>query len=1004
MKSSAIRLPVPAPSLFWMALSLVTLALIALADAIVPLMPTLAALYVLPVLIAIFARHVWFVLAVAILGMLLCPVVYALAPSSEQWSVYTLVNWGGVAGSLLAAAGLGMALLRALERSEAQRQAVQQQHNLLRIASEAGRLGGWIAYLPAGPVQWTDEVARIYELDPASPPKTLELERFIVPEHLERMRACFERCAREGVPYDEEFEIITVSGRRIWVFSFGRAVRDASGKIIAVQGAIQDITTIKELQSSLDRSETHFRQFAETLPLIFWTTDVTGKVDYINHAIADLCGPQAQVQALGDGWLTLLHPDDVEPARAAWEQALRVGLLSEAEFRFRARDGSYRWHVGRAMPVRDERGQIVKWYGTTADIDEQKRMAVRLRAILGSITDGFVIIDPEDRFAYLNAYAEHILLESQADLAGKTIYEVFTQLRGTLFDQQYTAARATGRAAHFEEFFPRRQMWIEFSIYPSEESMAIYFRDVTRRRLMEEQLRLLEAAIARLNDIVMITKAEPIDEPDPRIVFLNDAFERVTGYTRAEALGRSPRLLQGARTQRSELDRVRAALERREFVRVRVINYKKSGAEFWNDFSIIPLINDQGQCTHFVSIQRDVTEQVALEEQLRQAQRLEAIGQLTGGVAHDFNNLLTVILGNAELLSEALADNLDLLPLARMISTAAQRGAALTQHLLAFARRQALDPRAVDVNRLITGMDELIRRALGEHIAIQLILAPDLWRALVDPAQLESALLNLCINARDAMPMGGTLTIETANVLLDQQYADRSMEVTPGAYVLVAVSDTGTGIAPEHLPHVFEPFFTTKEHGKGSGLGLSMVYGFVKQSRGHVTIYSEPGQGTTVRLYLPRTVEEAAGYETNVTGAWRGENETILLVEDDEAVRHFARQQLTSLGYRVLEARTGPEALELVRAHDEIALLFTDIVMPGGISGRELVRAARQVRPGLKVLYTSGYTENVIVHHGHLDPGVLLLSKPYRRADLARKVREALLAEAEGQGREEQSL
>ncbi len=786
--------------------------------------------------------------------------------------------------------------------------------------------------------------------------------------------------------------------------SFGRAVRDASGKIIAVQGAVQDISRVKEMETSLARSEALFRQFAESLPLIVWTTDVAGKVDYISHAIADLCGPEAPVQALGDGWLTLLHPDDVEATRAAWEQAVRAGAPSEAEFRFRASDGSYRWHLARAIPIRDEQGNIIKWYGTSTNIDEQKRMATRLRTILESITDGFAIIDPDGRIAYLNAPAEHILLQSQADLLGKSIYETFPQIRGTRFDHEYTEARATGRAARFEEFFPRRRVWIEFSIYPSEEGVAVYFRDVTRRRAVEDQLRLLEAAVARLNDIVMITEAGPIDEPGPRIVFVNDAFERVTGYSRAEALGRSPRLLQGPRTQRGELDRVRAVMERCEFVSVRVINYTKSGREFWNEFNVIPITSEKGECTHFVSIQRDITEQLALEEQLRQAQRLEAVGQLTGGVAHDFNNLLTVMLGNAELLSEALADNPDLKPLAEMISTAAQRGSALTQHLLAFARRQALDPRAVDVNRLISGMDGLIRRALGEHIEIQIILAVDLWRALVDPAQLESALLNLCINARDAMPTGGALTIETANVLLDQHYADRSTEVTPGAYVLVAVSDTGRGIAPEHLPHVFEPFFTTKEKGKGSGLGLSMVYGFVKQSRGHVTIYSEPGRGTTVKLYLPRTVEEVAGYETDIEGAWRGGNETILLVEDDEAVRHFARQQLTSLGYRVLEAATGPEAMEIVRAHDDIALLFTDIVMPGGMSGRDLVEVARQVRPGLKVLYTSGYAENVIVHHGRLDPGVLLLSKPYRRADLARKVREALVAEAEGQGGGEQSL
>ncbi|MCX7789258.1 MAG: PAS domain S-box protein, partial [Chloroflexaceae bacterium] len=972
MKRSATRVPMAATSPFWMAPSLVTLALVALADRITSLMSVPAGLYVLSVLIAIFARRAWFVIAVAVVGIVLCVAGPALAP--QTWSAHALIYQGSAVVSLLAAAGLGVALLRVMERNEAQRRAAQQQSDLLRMASTAGRLGGWLIHLPAGPVEWTDEVARIYELDPASAPQTLDFERFIAPEFVEHMRGCFERCAREGASYDEEFQIVTASGRRVWVRSFGRAVRDAAGKIVAVQGAVQDISKTKEIEASLARSEARFQQFADTLPLIVWATDATGKADYVNQTISQVAGPEALARALGDGWLTLLHPDDMEATRAAWEQAVRTGVPLEVEFRFRTSDGSYRWYLDRAVPIRDEQGNIVRWYGTSTDIDEQKRLATRLRTILESITDGFVIIDPGERFAYLNTPAEQLVLRRREDLLGKNMYEAFPEIRGTRFDHEYTEARATGRAAHFEEFYPISGLWIEFSIYPSEEGVAIYFRDVTRRRAMEDQLRLLEAAVARLNDIVMITEAGPIDEPGPRIVFVNDAFERVTGYSRAEALGRSPRFLQGPRTQRGELDRVRAALQRCEFVSVRVINYTKSGREFWSEFNLIPITNEKGECTHFVSIQRDITEQLALEEQLRQAQRLEAVGQLTGGVAHDFNNLLTVMLGNAELLSEALADNPDLKPLAEMIGTAAQRGSALTQHLLAFARRQALDPRAVDVNRLITGMDGLIRRALGEHIEIRLMLAPALWRALVDPAQLESALLNLCINARDAMPAGGALTIETANVLLDQHYADRATEVTPGAYVLVAVSDTGLGIAPEHLPHVFEPFFTTKGQGKGSGLGLSMVYGFVKQSQGHVTIYSEPGQGTTVKLYLPRTVEEVAGYETDVEGAWLGGDETILLVEDDEAVRHFARQQLTSLGYRVLEAATGPEALEIVRAHDDIALLFTDIVMPGGMSGRDLVEAARQVRPGLKVLYTSGYAENVIVHHGRLDPGVLLLS------------------------------
>ncbi|MFQ3661731.1 MAG: PAS domain S-box protein [Chloroflexaceae bacterium] len=983
------------PSPLWIGLSLITLALVTVADAITPLMRTMAVLYVLPVLAAILVRRAWFVLTVAALSTLLCAAGYALAPAPGGWSVDALIGRGAMVVVILAASGLGVFLLRALERTEAQRQAVQRQCDLLQMSSAAGRLGGWIVHLPDGSVQWTDEVARIFELDPATPPRSLDFERFIAPEFVAVMRARFEQCAHEGVPYDEEFEIITAGGRRIWVRSSGRPVRDPAGTIVAVHGIMQDISQARELEKALARSEARFRQFADTLPLIVWITDAAGKVEYMNQAFASLAGPAAPDQALGDGWLTFLHPDDVDQARAAWEQAVRAGVPSEAEFRFRASDGSYRWHLARAVPIRDDQGQIVKWYGTSTNIDDQKRLSTRLQTILESITDGFVAIDPEGRFAYLNTPAEHLLFHSKAELLGKHMYEVFPQVRGTRFDHEYAAARATGRAAQFEQFFAGRGVWIEFNLYPSEEGMAIYFRDVTRRRTTEEQLRLLETAVAQLNDMVMITEADPLDEPGPVIVFVNDAFERITGYSRAEALGRSPRFLQGPRTQRSELDRVRRALQQRELVSVQVINYTKSGREYWTEFNIVPLMNAEGQCTHFVSIQRDITQQLELEEQLRQAQRLEAVGQLTGGIAHDFNNLLTVILGNAELLSEALAGNPDLHTLAEIISAAAQRGSALTQHLLSFARRQALDPRAVDVNQLISGMDGLIRRALGEHIEIRLILAPDLWPALVDPAQLESALLNLCINARDAMPTGGALTIETTNVVLDPEYADRHTEVIPGAYVLVAVSDTGMGIPPEHLPHVFEPFFTTKEKGKGSGLGLSMVYGFVKQSQGHITIYSEPGQGATVKLYLPRTVEEVASYDATADDTCSGGQETILLVEDDEAVRHFARQQLMSLGYAVVEAATGPSALEILRARDDIDLIFTDIVMPGGMSGRELVEAARLLRPGLKALYTSGYAENVIVHHGRLDPGVVLLSKPYRRADLARKVREALVAKAD---------
>lgn len=391
------------------------------------------------------------------------------------------------------------------------------------------------------------------------------------------------------------------------------------------------------------------------------------------------------------------------------------------------------------------------------------------------------------------------------------------------------------------------------------------------------------------------------------------------------------------------------------------------------------------------ALERQRKDIATLNARLQKSQRLEAIGQLTGGIAHDFNNLLLVVSGSAEMLLEEAEGKPDQIQLLQMITKAVRRGGSLTQQLLAFARKQALDPKPVDFNQLVAGLDPMLRRTLGEHIQIELIRSAGLWPAMVDQGQLENAVLNLCLNARDAMPGGGLLTIETANVRIDDAYATHVGDIPPGQYVMLAVSDTGQGIAPEHLQRVFEPFFTTKESGKGTGLGLAMVYGFVKQSSGHVAIYSELDQGTTVKLYLPRATGVAAvaspgaADETIVGGT-----ATILLVEDDEAVRQVALAALRSLGYEVIEASDGPSALAVLAQRTDVELLFTDIVMPGGMNGRELADAARRMHPALRVLYTSGYTENAIVHHGRLDEGALLLSKPYRRIELDRAVRSAL--------------
>jgi PAS domain S-box-containing protein len=377
---------------------------------------------------------------------------------------------------------------------------------------------------------------------------------------------------------------------------------------------------------------------------------------------------------------------------------------------------------------------------------------------------------------------------------------------------------------------------------------------------------------------------------------------------------------------------------------------------------------------------------------LRQAQKMEAVGQLTGGIAHDFNNLLQVIVGNLETILRNLPE--DMVRLRRTAThamTGAKRAAALTQRLLAFARRQALDPKPLDANVLVRGMSELLRRSLGETVEVEIVLGGGLWRTEADPNELESALLNLAVNARDAMPTSGKLTIETSNSYLDEAYAARNAEVTPGQYILISVTDTGTGMDQETLSRVFEPFFTTKSEGKGTGLGLSQVYGFVKQSHGHVKLYSELGEGTTVKIYLPRLVgnfaERDLGDQTLVPEAAAGE--VILVVEDDKDVRAYSVGALRELGYTVIEAADGPSALAALESH-RVDLIFTDVVLPGGMSGAEVVARARATQPGLKALFTSGYSRNAIVHHGRLDHGVNLLTKPFTYEELAAKVRDIL--------------
>jgi signal transduction histidine kinase/CHASE3 domain sensor protein len=402
-----------------------------------------------------------------------------------------------------------------------------------------------------------------------------------------------------------------------------------------------------------------------------------------------------------------------------------------------------------------------------------------------------------------------------------------------------------------------------------------------------------------------------------------------------------------------------------------------------------PLHDADGAISGAALIYYDITEARDTERKLQQAQKLDAIGKLTGGVAHDFNNMLTVITGTTETLVAELARQPELQSVAKLIDDAAERCGELIRHLLAFARRQPLQPRNVDINGAVLDIAKLLRPTLGEQIEIETILERGTPTSHIDPSQLANSVLNMAINARDAMPNGGKLLLETRNVVLDEAYAQANADVRAGPYVMLAVSDSGTGMPAEVRDKAFEPFFTTKDVGKGSGLGLSMVYGFVKQSGGHIKIYSEQGHGTTIRVYLPPARGDADA-ATPAASSVAGGHETIMVVEDDALVRNFVVAQLHGLGYKTIDAADSRAAMAHVENGAPFDLLFTDVIMPGGMTGRQLADEITKRRPGMKVLYTSGYTDNAIVHHGRLDEGVLLLTKPYRRTQLAQMVRRAL--------------
>ncbi|MGW1418937.1 PAS domain S-box protein [Bradyrhizobium manausense] len=655
-------------------------------------------------------------------------------------------------------------------------------------------------------------------------------------------------------------------------------------------------------------------------------------------------------------------------------------------------------------PIRGPSGEIIGASGSARSLTEARRAERALqqqleerRQLFDTSQDLIMIMNARGQVVQISPSSETILGYRPDEMIGRSGADF---IHPDHLDQSREEMRELKRGGHPKLADTRclhkdhREVWLSWLGNWSDQAKRYFFvgRDMTEARLAAESLRESE----QLARNIVETALDAFVQTDERSTILNwsSRAEELFGWRRDEALGKNAVDMIVAESER---ERVRAGLarflesaegqtlNRRRELKVR----RRDGKEFKAELSVTALRRREGIL--FNVFYRDLTDKIASEERIRHAEKMEAVGQLTGGVAHDFNNILTVITGTIEILADAVAKEPGLAAITKMIDEAAGRGAELTQHLLAFARKQPLQPREIDINSLIIDTAKLLRPTLGEQIQIESVFEDESCVAVVDPNQLTTAILNLALNARDAMPRGGKLIVETGAAYLDEVYASAN-DVPPGHYVLIAVSDTGTGIPASMLARVFDPFFTSKGPGKGTGLGLSMVYGFIKQSAGHIKIYSEEGHGTTIKMYLPPGKTPTAVSDGVTPMAAEGGHETILVVEDDRLVREYVLAQLHSLGYVTLQAANAAEALAIVTAGKPFDLLFTDVIMPGKMNGRQLADEVLKTRPDLRVVYTSGYTENAIIHHGRLDSGVLLLAKPYRKSDLARIIRKALSA------------
>lgn len=766
----------------------------------------------------------------------------------------------------------------------------------------------------------------------------------------------------------------------------------------------------------------------DNVPAMIAYIDTDLRYRFVNQYYSNLIGVDP-ADIIGKTPKEFLDPEVFAYAKPMMERVL-TGVPVQFEKKILLKDGQRRWvaanyapdFVPSDMPNDAEPGQIRGFYALMVDIDERKRAEEaqkeseqRFRDIVSASSDWFWELDAELKISYLSERARGIGGIEIEYMMGQSPWSVNDpDDRHQLWREcrSLIEAQAAFRdlRCHYKGSADGKVHHVAISGIPLFDGSGRFMgyrgsaNDITTEfDAIKERERAQDFFVKALE---MLNVNFALYDPDDVMIYQNDTFRKF-----AHGAGWNVGLGTRYEDLLKEIMRSGAVEEvagrEQEWIDERLRSYRalgtdEHGAHFrvryrWLDGSIHWTDSARIRTAEGYTLAGniEVTDQVLREEQLRQAQKMEAVGQLTGGIAHDFNNILAVVLGNLDLMIDQVDDHPACSKLAFKAIRAAERGALLTQRLLAFSRKQPLMPTPTNINVLVSGIEELLRGAIGEQNELEFVRAAGIWRCEVDPSQVENAVLNLAINARDSMPNGGKLTIETANAHLDDEYVAAQVELTPGQYVMLAVTDTGCGMSPDVRARIFEPFFTTKEIGQGSGLGLSMVYGFVKQSCGHISVYSEAGEGTAIKIYLPRATaeDERDAVKPLDLGDLAGQGQKVLVVEDEQLVRELTRDLLKDLGYEVATAETGPAALEIIESSMSFDLLLTDAVLPGGMNGRELAEAVKKRRPEMRVLYMSGYTENAIIHHGRLDRDAVLLQKPFRKRDLALKMREALTQE-----------